>query len=267
MQMSNSTTWWLTLALVAVQGLTSIAWASLGLDPRWVAGIGQFSNYASLLLLFAIHGTVPGVAPVIMPKVVVAFLAIGIAALGLGWPGTAHAQGAPRAAIRLVPPTGDPIKDAKAAINGGQSQSAAKTTCDFNLFAALNAQNVIKSIQDCIGAVQSDISNTFLADIQTALASAQKFNDGSGDQPAVACLKPGLAIVVAGAGVPAIPAVAEIPATATSPAIPAQAAVPAVYAGPITLFQKFREFELAGGPAACKTWTLSTVSGANPLLQ
>ena len=32
-------------------------------------------------------------------------------------------------------------------------------------------------------------------------------------------------------------------------------------AGVILIFQKFREFTLANGPAACKNWVQSTING------
>jgi hypothetical protein len=65
--MNSTTTWWLTFALVAVQGLNSVAWATLGVDPHVIAGISQADGYATTLLLFAIHGSLPGVTSVQMP--------------------------------------------------------------------------------------------------------------------------------------------------------------------------------------------------------
>jgi len=65
--MNSTQTWWLTFALVAVQGLNTIAWATLGLNPEITMGISQGIGYATLLLTFAIHGTVPFVASVQMP--------------------------------------------------------------------------------------------------------------------------------------------------------------------------------------------------------
>lgn len=67
MQMSSTTTWWLTFALVAVQGLTTIAWNTLGLPDHTIALIAQSCGYATLLLTFAIHGSIPGVNSVVMP--------------------------------------------------------------------------------------------------------------------------------------------------------------------------------------------------------
>lgn len=101
MQMSSTTTWWLTFMLVAIQGLNTVAWATLGLDPHWVAAIGQADGYLTTLLLFAIHGTVPGVSSVQMPKAVAAFLAVALGALVL-YGGSAHAQPTPKPKPRPV---------------------------------------------------------------------------------------------------------------------------------------------------------------------
>lgn len=68
MQFTSTQTWWLTFALVAVQGLNSIAWATLGLNADVVAAISQGVGYATLLLTFAIHGSLPGVNSVQMPS-------------------------------------------------------------------------------------------------------------------------------------------------------------------------------------------------------
>lgn len=66
MQMSATTTWWLTFALFALQGATSIGWSAFGLDQHAVAIIAQVIGYLTLLLNFAVHGSIPGVPPVNM---------------------------------------------------------------------------------------------------------------------------------------------------------------------------------------------------------
>lgn len=92
MQLDAKTTWWLTFALMALQGLNSVAWTTLGVDPHIIAGISQAVGYATGLLLFAIHGSLPGVGPVQMPKSVIALAVAGTALLALLLPGTAYAQ-------------------------------------------------------------------------------------------------------------------------------------------------------------------------------
>lgn len=90
MQMDAKTTWWLTFALVAVQGFNTIAWGTLDVSPHMIAGISQGVGYLTLLLTFAIHGSIPGVSAVAMPKVAV-LLAAGLALLALGGPADAQA--------------------------------------------------------------------------------------------------------------------------------------------------------------------------------
>lgn len=108
MQLDAKTTWWLTFALVAIQGLNTIAWATLGLDPRWVAGIGQGVGYLTLLLTFAIHGSLPGIPPVQMPKAII-FLALGFGALLLAGDADAQ-QPRPRPVPTPQPVFCDPLK-------------------------------------------------------------------------------------------------------------------------------------------------------------
>ena len=159
--------------------------------------------------------------------------------------------------------TGDPIADIKtdlgvtAPATGVTKATDGTVTCNFNVFANLNPKNLLATIQACV----SDVNSTFEPDVAAALASAQAYS-GSGDQTAIQCLQPALAIVQAGIERAAVAAVAAQPATATAPAVAAVAAVPAYKPGAITLFQKFREFTLAGGPTACQNWVNGTIQGA-----
>src|ERR1700730_2473998 len=112
MQLDAKTTWWLTFALVAVQGLNSVAWATLGIDPKWIAAIAQGTGYLTLLLTFAIHGSIPGVPAVQMPRapvrardatlisIVPLLLALGLSLLLFGRDARAQTQqhGRPRPA-------------------------------------------------------------------------------------------------------------------------------------------------------------------------
>lgn len=166
--------------------------------------------------------------------------------------------------------TGDIIRDTKTnlGINSNPGSGPifdrdAPASCNFNLFTSLKADTLLAQIKTCVKDKFKNGEIVILNDTQAALDSATKF----GDQPGIACLKPGFEILKAGVGTPAVPAVPEIPATSTSPAIPAVPAIDAIDPGLILLFQKFREFELSGGPSACKTWVNSTIAGANPLTQ
>ena len=105
MQMNSTTTWWLTFAMVAVQGLTTLAWNTMGVDAHTVAIISQVCGYCQLLLMFAIHGTIPGVSSVSMPvKAAIAFFAIMLVSLILATPASAQLK-------PLKPLTGDIAKD------------------------------------------------------------------------------------------------------------------------------------------------------------
>lgn len=142
--------------------------------------------------------------------------------------------------------TGDPVADIKTDFaSAGIKAPNIKPgdACSYNLFAALDPKTFVTQIQNCISADNSIL----LPDVQKALDSATDAKDGTATQ----CLTPALAIVKAAIITPGDP-------TATPP-------VPAQTAGIITLFQKFREFVNAGGPAACKIWVNTTITGANPL--
>jgi hypothetical protein len=134
--------------------------------------------------------------------------------------------------------------------------------CDFNVFTALEAKNLLDQLKICIGAQAVE-------DVTAALASATAVNDGVG----VNCLTPGLAMIkAAGDAANSSASVAPAPAPAPPPD-PSVAAPPATSLPPvrnpkiILLFQKFREWGLAGGPAACKSWVLSTIKLTDPLTQ
>lgn len=159
--------------------------------------------------------------------------------------------------------TGHPIADIKTDLGiappaaGVTNNSDGTVTCNFNIFANLNPKNLLATIQTCV----SDVNSTFEPDVAAALASAQAYG-GSGDQTGIQCLQPALAIVQAGIARAAVAAAPAQPATPTSPAVPAVVAVAAYSPGAITLFQKFREFTLAGGPTACQNWVNGTIQGA-----
>lgn len=145
--------------------------------------------------------------------------------------------------VKKLQITGDFNADAKANLaKAGITVPTvvAGAACDFNVFAALSPKNVVTTIQNCV----SQGSSQFLPDVQAALDSATAYKD----QPGIDCLTPSLAIVKAAAGTPAVVAA---DGTVTTPA---------VLPGVILIFQKFREFTLANGTAACKNWVQSTVN-------
>ena len=177
---------------------------------------------------------------------------------------------------RARPPlTGNIPADFQNAVNhvGATTPSGGSNAlpCDFNLFASLTANNLVASINACIQSKIEGAVAPLMLDTQNALASAQAYG-GSGDATGVNCLKPGLAILQAAAGVtPPTPT----PAGGTQTTAPAAATAPAATAspstttapGPVLLFQKWREFVLAGGPSACKSWVTTTIAGGSLLAQ
>jgi hypothetical protein len=159
------------------------------------------------------------------------------------------------AAPKINPPCLEPIDPRPQCQNGlfapGQPAAAAGAAaasdnavaagnCQFGTFAVLTPANLVQTIQNC--------GNTFLEDSQAALASATTAKD----QPAIACLTPGTALIAAGVGTPGTPgdANASPPVAPTLPKL----------GGPVLLFQKYREFVLAGGINACQAWVQTVVA-------
>jgi hypothetical protein len=154
MQLDPKTTWWLAFALAAVQGLMTVSWNTLGLDPKWVALISQLDGYATYLLIFALHGSVPGVAASDLTRKAAAIvLAIGVSVLLFG--GETHAQASKRPAL-----TGDPIRDIGTAINQGSQGSPQRGA----------ASNPFESIT-------TDLLNKILVDVTYAQALSKATNN------------------------------------------------------------------------------------------
>jgi len=140
--------------------------------------------------------------------------------------------------------TGDPLAD----IKNATGSSTETPSCTFTAFAKLTPNNIVPFIQACAEVMQ--------ADSQAALNSATTAKDTT----AQGCLTPGTALITAAIGTPGVPAVPAVPATATTPEIPAVAAVPAKLAGPILIFQKFREFVMSAGLSNCNAWVNTTIA-------
>jgi hypothetical protein len=175
---------------------------------------------------------------------------------------------------------------AKAAVTGQPAppSTEALPCMDITMLPKLTPFNLIPTMKACV----QDVNNQLVTDTQRALDSAKAFagkatGDGSspvaiGDNDAINCLTPALAlfkaaaIIPANPGSPAVDAVPAVPAVAAvlnpdgsikTPAVAAVAAIAAVPAvpatseidpGPILLGQKFREFTIAGGLTSCQNW-------------
>lgn len=131
--------------------------------------------------------------------------------------------------------------------SGSKSTGSA---CGINVFTNNSFLTILADIQKCVGKDVGEAATTVLSDWQGALDSATTAND----KTAISCLTPAVAIIKAAAGTPGTPG--------NPNATPPVAATPAVYPGPVTLFQKVREFALAGGIAACK----SAINSTNAML-
>jgi hypothetical protein len=264
---------WTSILLLIASGTISFEGALpslyVPLITKWCAILGAINS----TILTAASGyssnrqgpmvTVPASLTGPVVKILIAAFALSMFLAG----NPADARDLPK--LRAPAVTGDIVADVKTDLGiappaaGVTKNSDGTVTCNFNVFANLNPKNLIATIQACV----SDANSTFEPDVAAALDSANAYG-GSGDQTGIQCLKPALAIVQAGIqrpAVAAVPAVPEQSATATSPAVPAVpavAAVPAYAPGAITLFQKFREFTLAGGPTACQNWVQGTIQGA-----
>lgn len=146
----------------------------------------------------------------------------------------------------------DPLKLNDQTIAGTKaapaSDPSAPVACDFKMLTKLSPDNLVPTIKGCLSDVNVDLVN----DTQRALDSAKAYvgptGGAAGDGDGINCLTPGLAIFQAGVQIPAVPAVLAADGTVTTPAVPAKDP------GPILLYQKYREFTLAGGLTACQTW-------------
>jgi hypothetical protein len=181
-------------------------------------------------------------------------LAIGVSLL-LAAPAFAQVK-PPHVTGNLGKDIGDDIKDLKGspgpvgtvvrATGAAVDPTAPIGICTHQLFGLLTPQNLVPSLQAC--------GEKFLVDAQAALASAQTAKDQTG----INCLSPAVPLIQAGIGTPGTPGSPGDP-TATPP-IAAVTAVPAEPPGFLLAFQKFREFVLAGGIAACQSYVGTVVA-------
>ena len=200
-------------------------------------------------------------ADVIKQATIVKVLLMAFALSLLAFPGLAMAQ-TPRPRP-LVPAfdLGQKIHDdiaaqnakAPAIVNGTSTDP--NVSCDFKVFLGLTPQNLEATIKKCL----SDANSTLVEDTQRALDSAKAYTQTGASAPtpdndAINCLTPGLAILKAGVIVPAVAEVKDASGNVTTPGVPAK------NPGLILLFQKYREFVLAGGLTSCKTWVDTAVN-------
>lgn len=219
---------------------------------EWAANLASIGGLLVGVLRLSGGSAQPGSVTSAIVKILIAafllsmFLPVGPAVAQMPRPRPAPAM------------TGNPVKDIKDAIDQKNADFAAanpagpndpRVSCDFNIFLGLTPKNLESAIKKCV----SDGVGTLVDDTARALDSAQSYKPNP-DQDAINCLAPGLAILKAGVIVPAVAEVKDASGNVTTPAVPAKAP------GLILLFQKYREFVLAGGLTSCKTWVDTAVN-------
>jgi hypothetical protein len=288
-------------------------------DVQWVCSVFYKVNSVVLTALTGISSTQSGPlisvpTGAIKPIIILAILVGGLFAFA----GDARAaQPIPRPRPPAV--TGNPIADIKTDLGiapsapAGPTVSSTGVACDparllpgcaapsaaasaalpcmdMTMLPKLTLLNLMPTMKACV----QDLNGQLVTDTQRALDSAKAFTGSAtgsgtgtasgtviGDNDAINCLTPALAlfkaamIIPAVAAVPAVDAVAAQPAVLNldgslkTPAVAAVAAVPAVAGspevdpGPILLGQKFREFTLAGGITSCQAWVNEPVQAVN----
>lgn len=158
MQMDAKTIWWLAIISGALQGLTSISWASFDINPHWLTAGAQVISYAQSMILLIVGLSGAKMPPVTLPKtpgIATIALLIGAGLLAmLLVPSNAHAQ----TTKKPLQITGNVISDLKA--------NAASTTTP--------SQNVI--------AIYEKLQAVSLVDLKYALNIATKKNNMAASQ-------------------------------------------------------------------------------------
>lgn len=161
------------------------------------------------------------------------------------------------------PLTGNLVNDIKSATEQAKSAvtgqpapdpTAALPCMDIKMLPRLTPENLIPTMKACV----QDANNQLVTDTSRALDSAKAYqgpNGGAtGDNDGVNCLTPALSLFKAAAIVPAVPdtpAVLNPDGSVKTPAIPG---TPELDPGPVLLYQKYREFTLAGALTSCQSW-------------
>jgi len=167
--------------------------------------------------------------------------------------------------------TGHPSEDfqeAVASVKPAKADPAAPLPCmDIRVLTKLTPDNLVPTFRGC----KIEVIGQLVKDTSAALESAKAFTGSAtgtasnssapvGDNDAINCLTPALALFKAAMPTQAVAAQDAVPAQLNAdgsvkvPAIPAVPAVPANDPGPVLLYQKYREFTLAGALTSCQAW-------------
>jgi hypothetical protein len=167
--------------------------------------------------------------------------------------------------------TGHPAEDFAAATKpAAKPDPAAPLPCmDIRVLTKLTPDNLVPTFRGC----KIEVIGQLVKDTSAALDSAKAFTGSAtggaagnaagavvGDNDAINCLTPALALFKAAMPTQAVAAVQPVPAVLNAdgsvkvPAVQAVPATPANDPGPVLLYQKYREFTLAGALTSCQAW-------------
>jgi hypothetical protein len=171
--------------------------------------------------------------------------------------------------LKLPRLTGHPVEDLQAVAKPAASKPdpAAPLPCmDIRVLTKLTPDNLVPTFRGC----KIEVIGQLVKDTSAALESAKAFTGSAtgtaaggatvGDNDAINCLTPALALFKAAMPTQAVAAVTPVPAVLNAdgsvkvPAVQAVEAVPANDPGPVLLYQKYREFTLAGALTSCQAW-------------
>lgn len=263
--------WTNILILVAGYGFdhAPAAIALYAPTAQWISGFIAQINGIILTAMMGLSSnkvgplvSVPALPPVTPTIVKILLVAFTLSFLVAGSPAMAQGPKPFKPTGNLVRDTAAAFDQTKAAVTGqpAPDPAAALPCMDIKMLIRLTPENLVPTMKACV----QDMNNQLVSDTSRALDSANAYvgpNGGAtGDNDAVNCLKPALSLFKAAAIVPAVP---EVPAVLSPDGTVKTAAVPGtpeLDPGPVLLFQKYREFTLAGALTSCQSWFNSPIN-------
>lgn len=247
------------LALITALGPLAVPWAwsilsnlgkvhvGSGSAAAKVASIEAVSPAMAVNAAAVVSSTLGKVASILLAAFLLTIFLGGdpaSAQTGIRKPQPKQTNGLPCDPANLLPGC-----KAAAAVADGMDPKAALPCMDVTVLTKLSLSNLIPTMKACV----QDVNNQLVTDTQRALDSAKNFTKTGetaavGDSDGVNCLTPALALFRAASIVPAVPDVTNPDGTVKT------TGTPELDPGPILLFQKYREFTIAGGLTSCQTW-------------
>lgn len=225
---------------------------------EWAANLASAGGLLVGIMRLASNGAQPpSITSTIVKVLIVAFVVSAFLFVDPASAGTAQ-----------IGPIGQKIVSdfdkTKAAVTTGQQPSdpkAALPCMDITVLTKLTIANLVPTMKACV----QDLNNQLVTDTRRALESAKAYtptgkDTAVGDSDAVNCLSPALALFQAAAVVPAVPDTPAVLNDDDSVKTPAKPGSSELKPGPMLLFQKYREFTIAGGLTSCQTWVNGPVN-------